>query len=240
MAVYLTDIQGALHTRLSGNLPFTSLIRINNGGGYAAGANSMTVDPLPFAIGSPSPPFTVLQFNTPTGKGTFTLTSAAAEGDTTISSAIGLVMLEGTSIGDNSTAEIDNGRAPGLVLEDDDVQSKMEALLNRVRVMAIVLRPISMIRVLEKTVVDFNWEVDTIENPAVNRPATGTFYTAEAVAESVFVLLDNYQIPNSTVTGTNSSRSTSIVRMGTEEPAGSLVRYKVSGFVRSKLNVNIT
>ena len=236
MAVYLTDIQGALHTRLSGHLPFTSLIRINNVGGYSAGANTMTVDPLPFAL---TPMSTNLNFRTSTGRGTFLITSPAAEGDTTISSATGLVMLEGTSIGDNSTAEIDNGRAPGLVLEDDDVQSKMEEMLNRLRVMAVVLRPVSMIRVLEKTIVDFNWEVDTIENPAVNRPATGTYYTAEAVAESVFVLLDNYQIPNSTVTGTNSSRSTSIVRMGTEEPAGSLVRYKVSGFVRSKLNVNI-
>jgi hypothetical protein len=29
------------------------------------------------------------------------------------------------------------------------------------------------------------------------------------------------------------------MRMGAEEPAGSLVRYKVNGFVRSKLNVNI-
>ena len=236
MAVYLTDIQAALHTRLSVNLPFTSLIRINNVGGYAAGATSMTVDPLPFDLAAMS---SVLEFRTPTGYGKFTVTSAAAEGDTTITSFLGFVMLEGTSIGDNSTAEISSGRAPGLVLEDDDVQSKMEEMLNRVRVMAVVLRPISMIRVLEKTIVDFNWEVDTIENPAVNRPATGTYYTAEAVAESVFVLLDNYQIPNSTVTGTNSSRSTSIVRMGTEEPAGSLVRYKVSGSVRSKLNVNI-
>jgi hypothetical protein len=157
MAVYLTDIQGALHTRLNGQSPFNTGI-----------ANT-----------------------------------------------------------------------PGLVLEDDDIQSKMEALLNRVRVMAIVLRPISMVRVLEKTVVDFNWEVDCIENPAVNRPVGGTYYTAEAVAESVFVLLDNYQIPSGTVTGTNSSRSTAIMRMGAEEPAGSLVRYKVNGFVRSKLNVNI-
>ena len=116
----------------------------------------------------------------------------------------------------------------------------MEEMLNRVRVMAIVLRPPSMVRVLEKTVVDFNWEVDCIENPAVNRPVSGTFYTCEAVAESVFVLLDNYQIPTGTLTGTNSSRSVSITRMGAEEPAGSLVRYKVNGFVRSKLNVNIT
>ena len=158
MAVYLTDIQGALHTRLNGQSPFNT------------GAN----------------------------------------------------------------------HPPGLVLEDDDIQSKMEAMLNRVRVMAIVLRPISMVRVLEKTVVDFNWEVDCIENPAVNRPVGGTYFTAEAVAESVFVLLDNYQIPGGTVTGTNSSRSTAIMRMGAEEPAGSLVRYKVNGFVRSKLNVNIT
>ena len=157
MAVYLTDIQGALHTRLNGQAPFNTGI-----------ANT-----------------------------------------------------------------------PGLVLEDDDIQSKMEALLNRVRVMAIVLRPISMVRVLEKTVVDFNWEVDCIEKPAVNRPVGVTYYTAEAVAESVFVLLDNYQIPSGTVTGTNSSRSTAIMRMGTDEPAGSLVRYKVNGFVRSKLNVNI-
>jgi hypothetical protein len=81
MAVYLTDIQGALHTRLNGQSPFNT------------GAN----------------------------------------------------------------------HTPGLVLEDDDIQSKMEAMLNRVRVMAIVLRPISMVRVLEKTVVDFNWEVDCIE-----------------------------------------------------------------------------
>ena len=158
MAVYLTDIQGALHTRLNGQSPFNT------------GAN----------------------------------------------------------------------HTPGLVLEDDDIQSKMEAMLNRVRVMAIVLRPISMVRVLEKTVVDFNWEVDCIETPADNRPVGGTYFTAEAVAESVFVLLDNYQIPNDTVTGTNSSRSTAIMRMGAEEPAGSLVRYKVNGFVRSKLNVNIT
>ena len=62
MAVYLTDIQGALHTRLNGQSPFNT----------------------------------------------------------------------GTA------------NTPGLVLEDDDIQSKMEALLNRVRVMAIVLRPISM------------------------------------------------------------------------------------------------
>ena len=157
MAVYLTDIQGALYTRLSGQSPFNT--------------------------------------------------------------------------GENYT--------PGLVLEDDDIQSKMEEMLNRVRVMAVVLRPVSMVRVLEKTVVDFNWEIDTVENPAVNRPVAGTYFTAEAVAESVFVLLDNYQIPSGTVTGTNSSRSTAIMRMGAEEPAGSLVRYKVSGFVRSKLNVNI-
>lgn len=129
---------------------------------------------------------------------------------------------------------------PGLVLEDDDVQSRMEEMLNRVRVMAIVLRPISMIRVLERSVVDFNWEVDCIENPAINRPVGGTYYTVEAVAESVFVLLNNYQIPESTLTGTNSSRSMSITRIGREEPAGSLVRYKVAGFVRSKLTENIT
>lgn len=158
MAVYLTAIQGALHTRLSGQSPF------NTGAAYT----------------------------------------------------------------------------PGLVKEDDDVQSKMEEMLNTLRVMAIVLRPASMVRVMEKTVVDFNWEVDCIENPAVNRPISGTYYTAEAVAESVFVLLDNYQIPTSTLTGTNSSRSTGITRMGREEPIGSLVRYKVNGFVRSKLNVNIT
>ena len=158
MAVYLTDIQGAIHTRLNGQSPF------NTGAAYT----------------------------------------------------------------------------PGLVKEDDDVQSKMEEMLNRVRVMASVVRPPSMVRVLEKTVVDFNWEVDCIENPAVNRPVSGTFYTCEAVAESVFVLLDNYQIPTGTLTGTNSSRSVSITRMGAEEPAGSLVRYKVNGFVRSKLNVNIT
>mgnify|MGYP003139757337 FL=1 len=157
MAVYLTDIQGALYTRLNGQSPFNT--------------------------------------------------------------------------GENYT--------PGLVLEDDDIQSKMEAMLNRIRVVAVVLRPISMVRVLEKTVVDFNWEVDCIESPAVNRPISGTYFTAEAVAESVFVLLDNYQIPSGTVTGTNSSRSTGIMRMGLEEPAGSLVRYKVNGFVRSKLNVNI-
>jgi hypothetical protein len=235
MAVYLTDIQGALHTRLSGHLPFTSLIRINNAGGYAAGATSMTVDPLPFDL---APMTTSLEFRTPTGYGKFTVTSAAAEGDTTIASFLGLVMLEGTSIGDNSTAEIDNGRAPGLVLEDDDVQSKMEAELNRVRVMAIVLRSPGMTRVLERTVVDYAWEVDTIENPAVNRPTTGTYYTAEAVAESVFTLLDGYQIPNSTLTGTNKSRATAITRIGREEPVGSLVKYKVNGFVRSKLTVN--
>lgn len=165
------------------------------------------------------------------------VTSSASKDATTLTGFIGLSGTPGT-VADNESATV--AYSAGLVLEDDDVQSKMEALLNRVRVMALVLRPISMIRVLEKTVVDFNWEVDCIENPAVNRPTTGTYYTAEAVAESVFVLLNNYQIPNSTVTGTNSSRSTSIVRMGTEEPAGSLVRYKVSGFVRSKLNVNIT
>lgn len=129
---------------------------------------------------------------------------------------------------------------PGLVLEDDDVQSRMEEMLNRVRVMAIVLRPISMIRVLERSVVDFNWEVDCIENPAINRPVGGTYYTVEAVAESVFVLLNNYQIPTSTGLSANSSRSSSITRIGREEPAGSLVRYKVAGFVRSKLTENIT
>ena len=228
----MTDIQGALHTRLSGQLPFTDFVTINNPGGYTTGATSMTVLPLPAAIDSG----TNLLFPDAIGAGTFAVTSAAAVGDTTITSVLGF---NGTSVADGDTAQVSVARAPGLVLEDDDVQSKMEEMLNRVRVMAIVLRPISMIRVLEKTVVDFNWEVDAIENPAVNRPITGTYYTAEAVAESVFVLLDNYQIPNSTVTGTNSSRSTSIVRMGTEEPAGSLVRYKVSGFVRSKLNVNI-
>ena len=231
MAVYMTDIQGALHTRLSGQLPFTDFVTINNPGGYTTGATSMTVLPLPAAIDSG----TNLRFLDALGAGTF-VTSAAAVGDTTITSFLGF---NGTSVADGDTAQVSVARAPGLVLEDDDVQSKMEEMLNRVRVMAIVLRPISMIRVLEKTVVDFNWEVDAIENPAVNRPITGTYYTAEAVAESVFVLLDNYQIPNSTVGGTNSSRSSSIVRMGAEEPAGSLVRYKVSGFVRSKLNVNI-
>ena len=124
----------------------------------------------------------------------------------------------------------------GLVKEDDDVQSKMEEMLNSVRVTAVVLRPSSLVRVLERTVVDFNWEVDCIENPAVNRPISGTYFPAEAVAESVFVLLNNYQIPVSTLSGTNSSRSTGITRMGIEEPIGSLVRYKVNGFVRSKLN----
>jgi hypothetical protein len=97
-----------------------------------------------------------------------------------------------------------------------------------------------MIRVLERSVVDFNWEVDCIENPAINRPVGGTYYTVEAVAESVFVLLNNYQIPTSTGLSANSSRSSSITRIGREEPAGSLVRYKVAGFVRSKLTENIT
>tara|TARA_R110000824_G_scaffold323219_2_gene510145 strand:+ start:2912 stop:3592 length:681 start_codon:yes stop_codon:yes gene_type:complete len=225
MAVYMTDIQGALHTRLSGQSPFVAAV-INNGGGYSGGTTSLTVDALPADIDNG----TVLTFS---GSSTFTLTSAALKDATTLTGTGGL----SDSVADNEAATV--AYSSGLVLEDDDVQSKMEEMLNRVRVMAIVLRPISMIRVLEKTVVDFNWEVDCIENPAVNRPISGTYYTAEAVAESVFVLLDNYQIPNSTVTGTNSSRSSSIVRMGTEEPAGSLVRYKVSGFVRSKLNVNI-
>ncbi|MBT3708468.1 MAG: hypothetical protein HOG19_03430 [Gammaproteobacteria bacterium] len=222
----MTDIQGALHTRLSGQSPFVAAV-INNGGGYSGGATSLTIDALPADIDNG----TVLTFS---AGSTFTLTSAALKDATTLTGTGGL----SGSVADNEAATV--AYSSGLVLEDDDVQSKMEEMLNRVRVMAIVLRPISMIRVLEKTVVDFNWEVDCIENPAVNRPISGTYYTAEAVAESVFVLLDNYQIPNSTVTGTNSSRSSSIVRMGTEEPAGSLVRYKVSGFVRSKLNVNIT
>ena len=222
----MTDIQGALHTRLSGQSPFVAAV-INNGGGYSGGATSLTIDALPADIDNG----TVLTFS---GGSTFTLTSAALKDATTLTGTGGL----SGSVADNESATV--AYSSGLVLEDDDVQSKMEEMLNRVRAMAIVLRPISMIRVLEKTVVDFNWEVDCIENPAVNRPISGTYYTAEAIAESVFVLLDNYQIPNSTVTGTNSSRSSSIVRMGTEEPAGSLVRYKVSGFVRSKLNVNIT
>ena len=229
MALYLTAIHGALHTRLSGQSPFVAAV-INNGGGYPHGATSLTVDPLPADIASS----TLLTFS---GGAQFMVTSSASKDATTLTGFIGLSGTPGT-VADNESATV--AYSAGLVLEDDDVQSKMEALLNRVRVMALVLRPISMIRVLEKTVVDFNWEVDCIENPAVNRPTTGTYYTAEAVAESVFVLLNNYQIPNSTVTGTNSSRSSSIVRMGTEEPAGSLVRYKVSGFVRSKLNVNIT
>ena len=232
MAVYLTDIHGALHTRLSGQLPFSDFVTIDNAGGYTSGATSMTVLPLPSTLEVG----VVLPFLDAVGAGTFQITTEAAAGATTILGAVGF---SGTSVADGDTAQVSVARAPGLVLEDDDVQSKMEEMLNRVRVMAIVLRPISMIRVLEKTVVDFNWEVDCIENPAVNRPISGTYYTAEAVAESVFVLLDNYQIPNSTVAGTNSSRSSSIVRMGAEEPAGSLVRYKVSGFVRSKLNVNI-
>jgi len=225
MAVYLTDIQGALHTRLSGQSPFVAAV-INNAGGYPHGTTTMTVDPLSADLDSS----TVLNFS---GGAAFMLTSSASKDATTLNGTIGL----SGSVVDDETATV--AYSSGLVLEDDDVQSKMEEMLNRVRVMAIVLRPVSMIRVLEKTVVDFNWEVDCIENPAVNRPISGTYYTAEAVAESVFVLLDNYQIPNSTVAGTNSSRSSSIVRMGTEEPAGSLVRYKVSGFVRSKLNVNI-
>ena len=222
----MTDIQGALHTRLSGQSPFVAAV-INNGGGYSGGVTTLTVHSLPEDLGNG----VLLTFSS---GATFTLTSSASKGGTTITGSGGLV----DSVADNEAATV--AYSSGLVLEDDDVQSKMEEMLNRVRVMAIVLRPISMIRVLEKTVVDFNWEVDCIENPAVNRPVSGTYYTAEAIAESVFVLLDNYQIPNSTVTGTNSSRSSSIVRMGTEEPAGSLVRYKVNGFVRSKLNVNIT
>jgi hypothetical protein len=200
---------------------------INNGGGYSGGATSLTVDSLAEDIDNG----TVLTFS---GGSTFTLTSAASKSGTTLTGSGGL----SGSVGDNETATV--AYSAGLVKEDDDVQSKMEEMLNRVRVMAIVLRPPSMVRVLEKTVVDFNWEVDCIENPAVNRPVSGTYYTAEAVAESVFVLLNNYQIPSSTVTGTNSSRSSGILRMGREEPIGSLVRYRVNGFVRSKLNENIT
>lgn len=229
MAVYLTGIQAALHTRLAGQSPFVAAT-INNEGGYAAGTGttSMTVDALQAEI----PSGTILNF---TGGGEYLLTSTAAAGATTIASALGLA---GGAVADNETATV--AYSAGLVKEDDDVQSKMEEMLNRVRVMAIVLRSPGMNRVMERTVVDYLWEVDCIENPAVNRPTSGTYFTAEAVAESVFVLLNNYQIPVSTLTGTNSSRSVGITRMGREEPAGSLVRYKVNGFVRSKLNENIT
>ena len=222
----MTAIQEALNTRLSGQSPFVAAV-INNGGGYSGGATSLTVDSLPEDVDNG----TILTFS---GGSTFTLTSAASKNATTLTGTGGL----SGSVVDNEAATV--AYSAGLVKEDDDVQSKMEEMLNRVRVMAIVLRPVSMVRVLERTVVDFNWEVDCIENPAVNRPISGTYFTAEAVAESVFVLLNNYQIPVSTLTGTNSSRSTSITRMGREEPIGSLVRYKVTGFVRSKLNVNIT
>ena len=159
MAVYLTDIQGALHTRLSGQSPFVAAV-INNGGGYPHGATSLTVDPLPVDIASS----TLLTFS---GGAQFMVTSSASKDATTLTGFIGLSGTPGT-VADNESATV--AYSAGLVLEDDDVQSKMEALLNRVRGMALVLRPISMIRVLEKTVVDFNWEVDCIENPAVNRP----------------------------------------------------------------------
>jgi len=231
MAVYMTDIPAALHTRLSGQLPFTDFVTIDNAGGYTSGATSMTVLPLPVALDSG----VVLTFPDAVGAGTLMITTEAAAGDTTILGSIGF---SGTSVADGDTAQVSAARAPGLVLEDDDIQSRMEELANRVRVMAIVLRSPGMNRVLERTVVDYAWEVDTIENPAVNRPTTGTYYTAEAVAESVFTLLDGYQIPNSTLTGTNKTRASSITRIGREEPAGSLVRYKVTGFVRSKLIVN--
>jgi hypothetical protein len=226
VAVYLTGIQAALHTRLAGQSPFVAAV-INNGSGYAGGATSLTVDSLPADIDNG----TILTFS---GGATFTLTSAASAEATTLTGTGGL----SDAVVDNETATV--AYSAGLVKEDDDVQSKMEEMLNRVRVMAIVLRSPGMNRVLERTVVDYLWEVDCIENPAVNRPTSGTYFTAEAVAESVFVLLNNYQIPVSTLTGTNSSRSVGITRMGREEPAGSLVRYKVNGFVRSKLNENIT
>ena len=220
MAVYLTGIQAALHTRLAGQSPFVAAV-INNGSGYSGGATSLTVDSLPADIDNG----TILTFS---GGATFTLTSAASAEATTLTGTGGLR----DAVADNETATV--AYSAGLVKEDDDVQSKMEEMLNRVRVMAIVLRSPGMNRVLERTV------VDCIENPAVNRPTSGTYFTAEAVAESVFVLLNNYQIPVSTLSGTNSSRSVGITRMGREEPVGSLVRYKVNGFVRSKLNENIT
>tara|TARA_R110002012_G_scaffold297035_1_gene494793 strand:+ start:2975 stop:3655 length:681 start_codon:yes stop_codon:yes gene_type:complete len=226
VAVYLTGIQAALHTRLAGQSPFVAAA-INNGGGYSQGATSLTVDSLPLDIDNG----TILNFS---GGASFMLTASASKTDTSLTGSIGLA----GSVVDNETATV--AYSAGLVKEDDDVQSKMEEMLNRVRVMAIVLRSPGMNRVLERTVVDYLWEVDCIENPAVNRPTSGTYFTAEAVAESVFVLLNNYQIPVSTLTGTNSSRSVGITRMGREEPAGSLVRYKVNGFVRSKLNENIT
>jgi len=227
MAVYLTDIQGALHTRLSGQSPFVAA-GINNGAGYSAGATSLTVDALPKDLDNGA----LLTFS---GGATFTLTSAASKDGTTLTGSGGLT---GAAVVDNETGTV--AYSAGLVKEDDDIQSRMEEMLNRVRVMAIVLRSPGMNRVLERTVVDYLWEVDCIENPTVNRPVSGTYFTAEAVAESVFVLLNNYQIPNATLTGTNSSRSMGITRVGREEPAGSLVRYKVSGFVRSKLNENIS
>ena len=226
MAVYLTGTQGALHTRLAAQSPFVATV-INNGGGFSGGATSLTVDALPADIDNG----TILTFS---GGTTFTLTSDALKDATTLTGTGGL----SGSVADNESASV--AYSAGLVKEDDDVQSKMEEMLNRVRVMAIVLRSPGMNRVLERTVVDYLWEVDCIENPAVNRPVSGTYFTAEAVAESVFVLLNNYQIPASTLAGTNSSRSVGITRMNREEPVGSLVRYKVSGFVRSKLNESIT
>ena len=49
MAVYLTGIQAALHTRLAGQSPFVASV-INNGSGYSSGATSLTVDSLPADI----------------------------------------------------------------------------------------------------------------------------------------------------------------------------------------------
>ena len=127
MAVYLTDIQGALHTRLAGQSPFVAAV-INNEGGYSHGVTSLTVDSLPTDLDIA----TALTFS---GGAQFLLSSAASKDDTTLTSGIGLV----GSVDDNETATVDF--SSGLVLEDDDVQSKMEEMLNRVRVMAIVLRP---------------------------------------------------------------------------------------------------
>ena len=118
------------------------------------------------------------------------------------------------------------------VISEDlgDITNKIDKALAKTGIFVLIMMPM-MRRVAEKTVMDVSFDVDIAEEPILNRAGV-TYFTADTVAENVYMALNNF--------GLTSPAGLTRIRMGdiVLEEDKPLLRYRTSGTVRTKMVEN--